>query len=67
MVTEEEQQRVADTIKKLPMRLRRVFVMATLQRKSFTDIAAALGISQRCVERRMAKALATCRRRLQER
>jgi RNA polymerase sigma factor (sigma-70 family) len=67
MPTEEEQQRLADTIKALPMRLRKVFVMATLQRKPLAEIAGALHISQRYVERRMAKALATCRRRLQER
>jgi RNA polymerase sigma factor (sigma-70 family) len=67
MATEEEQQLIADVIKTLPMRLRKVFVMAHVQRKPRAEIAGALHISQRCVERRMAKALATCRRRLQER
>jgi len=42
-------------------------VMATLQGKSFTDIAAALGISRARVERRMTKALVACRRRLEAR
>lgn len=37
--------------------LRAVFVMAALQRRSREDIAAALGISARRVDRRITKAL----------
>ncbi len=59
--------RCSEITEALPLRERRVFVMATLQGKSFTDIAAALGISRARVERRMTKALVACRRRLEAR
>lgn len=48
----------------LPMKLRAVFVMAHVQRRSRSEIAAALGISERRVERRMVKALVACRESL---
>lgn len=55
---------VADVILTLPLRLRRVFVMSTLLRKSRAEIAAELGISERRVDKRITKALVTCRERL---
>lgn len=67
MATEEEQQRLVDAIKSLPMRLRRVFVMAHVQRIPYAEIAAALRIPQRRVEARLTKALVACRRRLGDR
>jgi RNA polymerase sigma factor (sigma-70 family) len=67
VATEEEQQRVADAIKALPMRLRRVFVMRHVLRKPREEIAAKLHISARQVDRRLTVALAACRRRLEVR
>lgn len=67
MATEQEQQRVATAIKSLPMRLRAVFVMAHVQHKSRAEIAAELHISDRQVDRRLTRALLTCRRRLEGR
>lgn len=43
------------------------FVMAFVQRKTRSQIADALGISARAVDRRIIKALVTCRRRLESR
>ena len=65
MATEKEQQRVADAARSLPMRLRKVFVMAHVQRKPREEIAAELHISAGQVDRRLTKALAACRRRLE--
>ena len=61
-MTIEEQ--VAEAIKGLPMRLRRVFVMAHVQHKPYAEIAETLGIPQERMERRLARALAVCRKRL---
>jgi len=58
---------VAAAIIGLPRKLRTVFVMAHVQRKSRGDIAAALGISERRVEKRMVKALVACRESLEAR
>ncbi|MHB8816223.1 MAG: sigma factor-like helix-turn-helix DNA-binding protein [Steroidobacteraceae bacterium] len=55
---------VADVVLGLPARLRNVFVMSTLLRKSRAEIAAELGISVRRVDKYMTKALVTCRERL---
>jgi RNA polymerase sigma factor (sigma-70 family) len=55
---------VAAVIIGLPMTLRAVFVMAHVQRRSREEIAAALGISERRVDKRMTKALRECRERL---
>ena len=55
---------VAAAIIGLPMHLRRVFVMAHVQRRTRGDIAAALGISERRVERWLVKALVACRESL---
>jgi len=57
-------QQLATAIKELRPTLRDVFVMAHLQGKPRTEIAAALGISEKRVDRRMTKALRTCRERL---
>lgn len=65
MATEEQEDRIAEAVKALPLRLRQVFVMATAQRKSFTDIARALGISQMRVEGRFRRALKRCRGKLE--
>lgn len=61
MASEEQQDQIAEAVKALPLRLRQVFVMATTGRKSFTDIAQALGISQMRVEGRFRQALKRCR------
>lgn len=65
MATDEEQQRLADVVKTLPMRLRKVFVMAHVQRKPRAEIAAELHISARQVDRRLTRALVACRRSLE--
>lgn len=65
MATEQEQQRVADAIKRLPTRLRKPFVMAHVQRKSRAEIAAALHISERRVDRRLIRALVVCQGNLE--
>ena len=67
MATEQEQQRLADAIKRLPMRLRKPFVMAHVQRKPRAEIATELHISVRQVDRRLTRALVACRRRLEGR
>lgn len=58
---------VAAAIIGLPWNLRAVFVMAHIQRKSRGEIAAALGISERRVDRRLTKALVACRESLEAR
>ncbi|MDA8347467.1 MAG: sigma factor-like helix-turn-helix DNA-binding protein [Pseudomonadota bacterium] len=57
-------EQLAAAIIGLPRNLRAVFVMANVQGKSRGEIAAALGISERRVDRRKAKALRLCRERL---
>ncbi len=61
---EEVSQAIAKAIRELPPPLRTVFVMAHVQGKHRIEIAAALGISVKCVERRLTKALCTCRKHL---
>jgi len=56
---------VAIAIKALPMRLRKVFVMAHVQRKPLAQIAAELHITERQVARRHTRALIACRKALQ--
>lgn len=56
---------VAAAVIGLPWNLRAVFVMAHVQHRSREEIAAALGISERRVDRRVTKALVTCRERLE--
>jgi RNA polymerase sigma factor (sigma-70 family) len=55
------QEQLATAIMKLRPVLRTVFVMAHVQGKSQEEIAEALGVTQRRVEKRMTKALRTCR------
>ncbi|HEX3843549.1 MAG TPA: RNA polymerase sigma factor [Steroidobacteraceae bacterium] len=57
-------QHLATVIKELRPNLRRVFVMAHIQGKPRKEIAAALGISEKRVDKRMTKALKACRDRL---
>ena len=54
---------VAIAIKELPPSLRSVFVMAHVQGKSRKEIALALGISEKRLDKRMTKALKACRER----
>ena len=61
MVTQEQ---LAAAIMKLRPAPRRVFVMAHVQGKSHQEIAGAIGITQRRVEKLTTKALRTCRDRL---
>lgn len=55
---------VAEVIKCLWPALRKVFVMAYVEGKCHKELAASLGISEHLLERRMTRALATCRSRL---
>ena len=57
-------QHLANVIKELRPNLRNVFVMAHIQGKPRKEIAAVLGISEKRVDKRMTKALRTCRERL---
>ncbi|HEY1806821.1 MAG TPA: sigma factor-like helix-turn-helix DNA-binding protein [Terracidiphilus sp.] len=57
-------EQVAAAIIQLRPNLRTVFVMAHVLRRSRQEIAAALGISERRVDRRMIRALSACRERL---
>jgi len=57
-------QHLACVIKDLRPTLRNVFVMAHVQGKPRKEIAAALGISEKRVDKRMTKALKVCRERL---
>jgi DNA-directed RNA polymerase specialized sigma24 family protein len=58
---------VAAAIIGLPTKLRAAFVMAYVQRRRRSDIAAALGISERRVDRRLTRALVACRNSLEAR
>jgi RNA polymerase sigma-19 factor, ECF subfamily len=64
---EEVSQPIAEAIRELPPPLRTVFIMAHLQGKHRIEIAAALGIPVKRVDRRLTKALSTCRRYLSSR
>ncbi|MBW4051920.1 MAG: RNA polymerase sigma factor [Proteobacteria bacterium] len=55
---------LTNVIKALRPTLRNVFVMAHVQGKPRREIAAALGISEKRVDKRMTKALRACRERL---
>jgi RNA polymerase sigma-70 factor (ECF subfamily) len=57
-------QQLATAIKELRPSLRRVFVMAHVQGKARQEIAAALGVSEKRVGKRMTRALRLCRERL---
>jgi RNA polymerase sigma factor (sigma-70 family) len=57
-------QHLSKVIKGLRPNLRNVFVMAHVQGKPRKEIAAALGISEKRVDKRMTKALKVCRDRL---
>ena len=60
-------QHLTSVIKELRPNLRSVFVMAHVQGKARKEIAAALGISEKRVDKRMTKALKACRDRLSSR
>jgi len=57
-------QHLANVIRGLRPNLRNVFVMAHVQGKPRREIAAALGITEKRVDKRMTKALKACRERL---
>ncbi len=57
-------QHLANVIRELRPNLRKIFVMAHVQGKPRKEIAAALGISEKRVDKRMTKALKACRERL---
>src|SRR5690348_227170 len=67
VMAEQIGQHLANVIKELRPNLRKVFVMAHVQGKPRREIAAALGISEKRVDKRMTKALKTCRDRLSSR
>ena len=58
-------ERLVQTIKELPPKLRAVLVMAHVQGISRKDIAEQLGISLKRVDKRMTKALRTLRERME--
>jgi RNA polymerase sigma factor (sigma-70 family) len=64
---EEISAHIAETIKELRPNLRSVFVLAHVQGKPRREIAAALGVSEKRVDKRMTKALKECRERLASR
>ena len=57
-------QHISNVIKALHPNLRKVFVMAHVQGKPRKEIAEALGISEKRVDKRMTRALRQCRERL---
>jgi len=63
-MAEQVRDRLAAAIKGLRPAYRRVFVMALLQGKNRKEIAAAVGASEKRVDKRMTKAIKTCRARL---
>ncbi|HXR92479.1 MAG TPA: sigma-70 family RNA polymerase sigma factor [Steroidobacteraceae bacterium] len=60
-------QHLATTIKELRPNLRSVFVLAHVQGKPRREIAAALGVSEKRIDKRLTKALKQCRERLASR
>ena len=63
-MAEQVRDRLVAAIKGLRPAYRRVFVMALLQGKNRKEIAAAVGASEKRVDKRMTKAIKTCRARL---
>ncbi len=63
-IADEINERLAQIIKELPPSLRKVFVMAHIQGKARKEIADQLGISLKGIDKRMTRALKTCRERL---
>jgi RNA polymerase sigma factor (sigma-70 family) len=63
-MAEQVKERLVAAIKQLRSAYRRVFVMALLQGKNRKEIAAAVGASEKRVDKRMTKAIKTCRARL---
>lgn len=64
VIADEIGQHVGAIIRELRPNLRDVFVMAHVQGRCRREIAAALGISERRLDKRMTMALKTCRQRL---
>lgn len=60
-------QHLATAIKELRPNLRSVFVLAHVEGKPRREIAAALGVSEKRIDKRMTKALKKCRERLASR
>ena len=63
-IADDINERLAQIIKELPPSLRKVFVMAHIQGKARKEIADQLGISLKGIDKRMTRALKTCRERL---
>jgi len=63
-IADEINERLAQIIKELPPSLRKAFVMAHIQGKAGKEIADQLGISLKGIDKRMTRALKTCRERL---
>lgn len=63
-MAEQVRDRLATAIKGLRPAYRRVFVMAVLQGKNRKEIAAAVGASEKRVDKHMTKAIKACRARL---
>jgi len=57
---------IADCMKELPADTQRIFVLYHGSRMNYTDIAEALGITKRTVERHMAHAISHCKARLKD-
>lgn len=55
-----------EAIAELPPKCRTVFMMHKFENLSYTEISASLGISRNMVEKHIIKALAYCRKRLDE-
>lgn len=63
-MAEQVRDRLVAAIKELRPAYRRVFVMALLQGRNRKEIATAVGASEKRVDKRMTKAIKTCRARL---
>ncbi|MHB8816763.1 MAG: RNA polymerase sigma factor [Steroidobacteraceae bacterium] len=63
-MAEQVRDRLVAAIKELRPAYRRVFVMALLQSNNRKEIATAVGVSEKRLDKRMTKAIKTCRARL---
>lgn len=66
VLSQQAMEKLADVVNAMPTKRKRVFVMHRLQYKSHREIAEALGISVKMVEKHMSKALKQCRQKLAE-
>lgn len=60
LAARQDVRRVDDLLAELPQRTRHIFVLNRVHGRSFSEIAGAMGISKRAVEKHMARAVLAC-------